>query len=101
MTSQGEVADGRSRPDVVHGPDYRLAAIQDFPDTFQRQHSLIHPMQVDDICLLKLRQACNVCACIGYIDCEKIVLLKAVGFPDDNAFPHKPPYLPPVTLQTY
>lgn len=58
-------------------------------------------MQVDDICLLKLRQACNVCACIGYIDCEKIVLLKAVGFPDDNAFPHKPPYLPPVTLQTY
>ena len=67
MTSQGEVADGRSRPDVVHGPDYRLAAIQDFPDTFQRQHSLIHPMQMNHVSLLEFGQGSDIVSGIGYI----------------------------------
>ena len=58
-------------------------------------------MQMDDVCLLELGQACNIRTRIGYIDCEKIIFLEAVGFPDDDTFPNEPPYLPPVALQTY
>ena len=53
VTFTGMVADTGTWPHVVHGPYHRLAGLEYFPEVFQREHSLVDPMQVDDIRLFE------------------------------------------------
>jgi hypothetical protein len=73
-TPEREVTDGCGRPDIMHRPDNRLPAIQYLPDILQRKHSLIDPMQMDDVCFLKLTQGGNVRTGIGNVNLKQ-------GFP--------------------
>lgn len=58
-------------------------------------------MQMDDVCLLKLRQGGDVRTRVGYIDGKEIVFFEAVGFPDDDTFPYEFPYHLPVMVQRH
>ena len=40
-------------PHVMHCPDDGFATREDLADATKREHALIDPMQVDDVCLLK------------------------------------------------
>lgn len=50
------MADTRERPHVVQCPNNRLAGIENFFQVLDREHTLINPMQVYYISLLKLGQ---------------------------------------------
>ena len=92
------MADAGAGPHIVHGPYYRFAGSQNLADGVERQHPLVDPVQMDDICLLKFGKRSDVRAGIGDIYGEEIILLETVGFPDDDAFPHKFPYMQPAAL---
>ena len=66
MTNSG------SRPDVVHSPHHGFATSQDFLDTFQREHALIDPVQMNDVSLLEFPQSGDVGSRIGNVDFEKM-----------------------------
>ena len=40
---------------------------------FQREHALVNPVQVDDVCLLKFSNTRNVCSCIGDINIKEML----------------------------
>ena len=48
------MANGRCGPNVVHGPNHGFAAVHDFSDAAEREHSLVNPREVDNVGLLKL-----------------------------------------------
>ena len=54
------MANAQVGPLVVKCPDDALAALKDASNAIERKHSLINPVQVDDVCLAKLRRAGNV-----------------------------------------
>ena len=87
----GVMTDGRQWPHVVHRPHDRLAALEDFLKTTQREQALIHPMQMDDVGLLKLWRVGDVDSRVGYRHLEKILATKAVVQLDDKAFPVETP----------
>ena len=91
MTPQGEVTDGRSWPDVVHGPDHWLATVHDFPDTFQRQHSLVDPMEMNHVSLLEFRKGSDIISCIGYIKGKEILFGKMQMPENAPALPKETP----------
>ena len=95
----GVVADTGTRPHIVHGPYHGFARGKDLLDVFQRKHTLVYPVEVDDVGLLELRQSGDVRAGIGDIDGKQVVFLEVVGFPDDDAFPHELPYQAPALLE--
>ena len=92
------MADAGAGPHIVHGPYYRFAGSQNLADGVERQHPLVDPVQMDDICLLKFGKRSDVRTGIGDIYGEEIILLETVGFPDDDAFPHEFPYVQPTAL---
>ena len=65
LTPQGEVAYRRGGPDVVHRPYHRLSRVEYLADILQREHALVYPVQMDDVCLLEFGQLCDVGACVG------------------------------------
>ena len=89
------VAYASEGPHVVHGPHNGFSGVNDEANILQREHALINPMQMDDVCLGKFGQCRYVGSCVGYIYIEKMVLLEVVGLPDDDAFPDELPYFPP------
>ena len=89
------MADTGKGPHVVHGPYDGLTRFDDASDVGQRKHSLIDPMQMDDVCLGEFGERQDICSGIGNIYFEKVVLLETVGFPDDDAFPNELPDFPP------
>jgi len=68
-------------------PDNRLSRIENPPNIPKRKHSLIYPMQMYHIGLLKLGRTCNINSRIGYIDRKKVMFPKTVCRPHDYAFP--------------
>ena len=94
LASSGIMADSGKGPHIVHSPYNRFARIDDAADVCQREHTLVYPMQVDDICLGKFGQGSNVCTRVGNIYFEKVVFLESVGFPDDYSFPNELPDSP-------
>jgi hypothetical protein len=91
------VANACAWPHVVHGPHHWLARLKDALDIAKRQHALIYPVEVNDVSLLKLRNLGDVCAGIGYVDTEKVLLVaKSVGSPDAEALPQESPQLHPL-----
>jgi len=95
----GVVADAGAGPHVVHGPDNGFARGQNLFEVAQRKHALVYPVQVYDVGLLELGQQGDVGASVGYVDGKEVVLLEAVGAPDDGTLPHEFPHQHPVVLQ--
>lgn len=89
------MANAGEGPHVVQSPYDGFAGINDAPDVGERQHPLVYPMQMNHIGLCEFRQGTDIGTGIGYINGKKVVLLKTVGFPDDNPFPNELPYFPP------
>ena len=85
----GMMADSCCRPEVVHGPYNGFPAVKYLTEILYRQHPLIDPVQVDNICLSELRQASNVRPCVRDVNTEEIVFHETIGMPDNNAFPKK------------
>ena len=56
-------------------------------------------MQVDEVCLLKLRQTGDVVAGVGYIHAEEPFTFEVAVHPDDEAFPKEFLQLFPSTTQ--
>lgn len=52
----GMVTDASAGPHVVHGPDDGLARGENLLDVLQREHPLVYPVQMDDVCLLEFGQ---------------------------------------------
>ena len=73
MTTKREMTDCRSRPDIVHRPDHGFTASQDLLDAVQRKHALIDPVQMNDVCLLKLPQFGDIGACAGDVDIKEML----------------------------
>lgn len=94
----GMVADAGTRPHVVHGPYHGFARCKDFLDVLQRQHSLVYPVEMNDIRLLELRKRGNIRTCIGDVHGKDILLFEAVGFPYDDTLPYEFPYHAPVVV---
>ena len=44
------VTDAGAGPHVVHGPDDGLARGENLLDVLQREHPLVYPVQMDDVC---------------------------------------------------
>ena len=86
-----QVTDGRGRPDVVHSPNHGFAGLQNLTDALQRQHALVHPVQVDDVSLLELRQLGDVRAAIGNVDLEEMLAAQVQACPDNKTFPEEVP----------
>ena len=76
----------------MHGPHHGLPTTQDLPDTTQREHALIDPVQMDDVCLLKLTQTGDVRPRIGDVDFEKM-LTRMHSQKDAEPLPKKVPSL--------
>ncbi|MPN27404.1 hypothetical protein SDC9_174836 [bioreactor metagenome] len=55
-TRSGVMADARKRPHIVHGPYYFFSGSKDLPNFVQRQHSLVDPMQMNDIGRFEFRK---------------------------------------------
>ena len=56
MAHAGMVTDASAGPHVVHGPDDGLARGENLLDVLQREHPLVYPVQMDDVCLLEFGQ---------------------------------------------
>lgn len=97
----GMVADARAWPHVVHGPHHGLARSQNLVDILQGEHTLIYPVQMDDVGLPEFGQRGDVRARIGYVDGKEIGFLEAVGPPDDDAFPNEFPHRVAVVPQRH
>ena len=72
IATSGIMADGRGGPDVVHGPDDRLARVENLGDVVEREHSLVDPVQVYHVGLAELGQSGDVGACVGDVDVEEV-----------------------------
>ena len=88
------VANGRCGPDVVHGPYHSLVGVKNLPYAFQREHSLVYPVQVYDICLAELPQSGDVRAGVGNVYLEEVVFAEMGMEKDHEALPKETP-LPP------
>ena len=67
-------------------PDDALAALQDAGDAVQRQHALVYPVQVDDVCLLELLGAGDVDAHIGNVCLPQTRPPESAAWQDGQAF---------------
>ena len=94
VTFAGMMADAGAGPHVVHGPYDGLSRSENLSEVIEREHSLIHPMQMDDIGLLEFGQGGDVRSGVGYIYRKEVMLLEVVGFPDDYTFPNELPDSP-------
>ena len=53
-------------------------------------------MEVNDVCLLELRQCGDVRTGVGDVNGKDVVSFEAVGFPYDDTFPYEFPHHTPV-----
>ena len=95
FAATGVMTDGRGRPQVVHRPYYRLARQQDAPYVLQRQHALVHPVQMDDVGFLKFGQTRDVGAAVGDVHLKHTGILEMHVQPDDQPLPKEMPLRPP------
>lgn len=72
LTAKGQMTEGCGWPDVMERPYDGLSGTYDLAYAFQREHTLINPMQMDDISLFKHFQPGDVGSCIGHVDVEKM-----------------------------
>ena len=83
------MADGGTFPHVVHRPDNRFAGGDDLLNIVQRQHALIDPMQVNDICLFENRKPGDIEPRIGNGYPKKILPAEKIICPNNETFPDK------------
>ena len=101
MTAQSEVADGRGRPHIVHRPDHRFTAVDNLSDILERQHTLVDPMQMNDIRLLELWQGSDVETDVGDVYAKE-VLAREMEMPEDApSFPQEIPLGTQGTLHSH
>ena len=101
VAAAGIVADAGAGPHVVHGPHHGFARVEYLADVFQREHALVHPVQVDDVCLLEFGQRGDVVARVGNVHGKEVLAAEAVGCPNDHAFPYKLPHHAPTGFQRH
>ena len=95
------VANSGKRPHIVHCPHHFFAGGKDFADFIQRQHSLIYPVEVDDIGFYKFRMFGNGNAGIGNGNIEQVFARKAVAEKNSSAFPNEIPFVSGFTANLY
>ena len=93
------MTDSRSRPDVVHRPYHGLAALQDLEDATKRQHTLVDPMQVDDVGLAELGCPRDVYATIGDVELEQMTLGEMQVEENDQPLPEEVPIMMPAAFK--
>jgi len=81
------VADAGKGPHVVQGPDHLFTGCNDLADFIEREHSLIDPVQVDDIGLFEFRQIGDGKSAVGDRNIEQILSGQPVLQKDDAPFP--------------
>lgn len=74
------MADAGAGPHIVHGPYYRFAGSQNLADGVERQHSLVDPVQMDDICLLKFGKRSDVVPVLAISTAKRSFFLKRLAF---------------------
>ena len=79
----------------MHCPNDGLAGLDDTPDICQWQHTLVNPVQMNDVGLGKFGQYCDIGAGIGYVNGKQVMFLEVVGLPDNDTLPDELPYFPP------
>ena len=85
----------------MHRPHHWLAGVENLADVAQREHALVHPVQVDDIGFLELRQTGDIGADVGNVNLEE-VLPQEVQAPEHRpALPKEVPLLPQRLRQSY
>ena len=80
----------------MHRDDHPFARLEDFVDVRQGEKSLIHPVQVDDVCSLEFGKFRDVCSSIGDIHLKEILPTEVVGDEDAQTFPDELERLHPV-----
>ena len=95
------VADGRQRPEVVHGPYHRFSALQNASDAAQREHALIDPLQVDDVGLLELPQSGDVGTGIRHVNLKETFPGEMEMAEQAPAFPEEVQALQPAVGKGY
>ena len=85
------VADGGRRPLVVQRPDDALATSEDSLKVLERQETLIHPMQVDNIGLSESLRLGDVLSAVRNIDLPQITLTQPISKEYACPFPVKRP----------
>ena len=86
---QCQMAHGCCRPDVMHGPYHRFTTIQYFANALQRQHALVHPVQMDDVGLLEFLQLCDVGTTVGNVHLKQVFAVQVQPEPHDEPFPQE------------
>ena len=95
------MANGRCRPYIVHGPNHGLATIENPTNACKRQHSLVNPMQMDEIGLAELTRPRDIETRIGNIQLEKMLAREAQMPEDAPALPQEMPSRPHRRAQTH
>ena len=75
----------------MHGPYHRLAAAQDLTDVLEGEHTLINPMQVDDVGFLKLTEGGDIRSRVGDIHLEKMLPGEMQTAKDNKSLPKEMP----------
>ena len=78
----------------MHGPYHSLVGVKNLPYAFQREHSLVYPVQVYDICLAELPQSGDVRAGVGNVYLEEVVFAEMGMEKDHEALPKETPLSP-------
>lgn len=86
---QRQMTNSRCRPYVVHRPHNWFACIQNLANTLQRQHALIDPVQMNDVCLPEFRQLRNIGSAVGYIHFKQVPPAEVQPCPYHQSFPQK------------
>ena len=71
LTSICMMADTRTGPHIVHGPDYGFVEGNQFLQIVQREESLVDPVKMNDIGCLDQWMLGEIRACVGNGDLEK------------------------------
>ena len=79
----------------MHRPDNRFTALQDLTDTTQGEHTLIDPVQMDDVGFLELAQTSDIRTSIGDIDLKEVGSGEVEMTEYNETFPQEIPTEPP------
>ena len=89
LTSICMMADTRTGPHIVHGPDYGFVEGNQFLQIVQREESLVDPVKMNDICCLDQWMMGEIRPGIGNGDLEECRAGKTVTKENNQPLPKK------------
>ena len=87
----GMMTDSGHAPEVMHGPDHRLAETQKMTKSAERYHPLIDPVKADDIGLSHPAVAIEIQAVRGGVYLEEVGTVHPVCHEDTQTLGHEGP----------